>query len=141
MRMMIAMTAAILLPFAAAAAATNQQRDVEECMALSQSDMRECLSRSAAKSQALLRRAETKASTALAKWDEDAKYTKLATAQLDVANKAFAEYRDAQCNFASSLGGGAIANALEMRQLACTITLNNERAALLSDSIGNLPRK
>ncbi|MGJ7914261.1 hypothetical protein ACI48D_02115 [Massilia sp. LXY-6] len=56
------------------------------------------------------------------------------------SRQAFARYRETQCAFISSLGGGAIANALHMRRLACTIDLNNERAASLSKGIADLPR-
>ncbi|PHP90694.1 hypothetical protein CFB52_003385 [Burkholderia sp. AU18528] len=41
----------------------------------------------------------------------------------------------------SSLGGGAIGNALEMRRLACVAELNNRRAAQLRDAVSDLPLK
>jgi hypothetical protein len=141
MRMIAFLATAILLPFASAVAAANQQRAVEECEALSQSDMRECLTRKAAERQALLKRAESDAAAALGQWDEDEKHGKRAKRQLDLANQAFARYRDAQCGFVAALGGGAIAHAVAMRRLACTIELNEGRAASLADSVSDLPRR
>ncbi|MEB2502855.1 MULTISPECIES: hypothetical protein [Burkholderia] len=41
----------------------------------------------------------------------------------------------------SSLGGGAIGNALEMQRLACVAELNNRRAAQLRDAVSDLPLK
>jgi hypothetical protein len=132
---------ALLLPFASAAMAGDRQSALDECGALSQAGMRECLAKKAAESQASLKRAENDAAAALARWDEDAKYATLAKAKLDLADRMFAQYRDAECTFATSLGGGAIGTALAMRQLSCTIALNNERAARLAKSVGDLPRR
>lgn len=50
--------------------------------------------------------------------DEDAKYIGLAKEKLRASSKAHKQYPDAQCAFTSSLGGGAIGNALELRRLA-----------------------
>jgi hypothetical protein len=38
-------------------------------------------------------------------------------------------------------GWGAIAGALELRRLACTINLNEARTRSLADSIATLPRR
>ena len=141
MRMMSVLTAALLLPLVSTAAPATRQSALDECGALSQAGMRECLAGKAADSQALLKRAENDAVTALAQWDEDAKYVKLAKDRLSLSSKTFERYREAQCAFLASLGGGAIASALDMRRLACTADLNNERAASLSNNIANLPRR
>ncbi|WP_406805837.1 lysozyme inhibitor LprI family protein [Burkholderia semiarida] len=77
----------------------------------------------------------------LAQWDEDAKYINLAKIRLAASQKAFVKYRTAQYAFASSLGGGAIGNALEMQRLACVAELNNRRAAQLRDAVSDLPLK
>jgi hypothetical protein len=132
---------ALLLPLASAALPANQQDTLDECGALPQADMRECLIRKAADSQALLKRAESDVLAALDLWDEDARYAKLAKEKLDISSKAFERYREAECALASSLGGGAIANALELRRLACMIALNNERAASMSSSAAALSRR
>jgi len=77
----------------------------------------------------------------LTKWDEDPKYSSQAKAKLIASNKAFGQYRDAQCAFASALGGGAIGNALEMGRLACVAELNGRRAFQLRDLVSDLPMK
>jgi hypothetical protein len=141
MRMIFILSAALLLPLTSAAAPTTQQSTIEECGALSQAGLRECMTRKAADSQSLLKRAESDAAAALARWDEDAKYAQLAKEKLASSSRAFERYRETQCAFAYSLGGGAIGNALEMRRLACTIDLNQERAASLAKGIADLPRR
>jgi hypothetical protein len=141
MRMISVLAVALLLPLTSAAAPVNQQSALEECGAMSQAGMRECLVRKAADSQTLLKRAEDSVVAALGQWDEDARYANLAKKRLDTSNKTFEQYRGAQCALASSLGGGAIASALELRRLACTVELNKERAASLENSIAALPRR
>ena len=56
-------------------------------------------------------------------------------------SKAYAHYRDAQCAFAASLGGGAIGNALELRRLSCLVGLNNGRAKQINTDSSELPPK
>ena len=63
----------------------------------------------------------------LSKWDEDPSYINIAKANLTTANKEFIKYRDAQCKFNYSLGGGSIENALEMLLFSCIAELNNRR--------------
>lgn len=103
--------------------------------------VRECLEKKAEASAADLKDAEKKVLDALAKWDEDPKYVKQAKARLSASKKEFGKYRDAQCSFASSLGGGAIGNALEMGRLACVSELNSRRAFQLRDLVSDLPLK
>jgi uncharacterized protein YecT (DUF1311 family) len=113
----------------------------EECSAFSQAGMRDCLAKKAENSQKALRQAEEKVVNALSSWDEDHKYINLAKVKFATSNKDFAKYRDAQCAFASSLGGGAIGNPLDMRRLACVTELNNRRADQLRDAVSDLPLK
>jgi len=113
----------------------------EECSAFSQAGMRDCLAKKAKDSQKALRQAEEKVVNALSSWDEDQKYIDLAKVKFAASNKDFAKYRDAQCAFASSLGGGAIGNPLDMRSLACVAELNNRRAEQLRDAVSDLPLK
>jgi len=68
------------------------------------------------------------------KWKEDKKYVDLAKMRFAASRKAFIEYRDKQCAFAASLGGGAIGHALETRRLACMTELNNRRAEQLRNT-------
>jgi uncharacterized protein YecT (DUF1311 family) len=103
--------------------------------------VRECLQEVKRASEANLKRAEKQALASLDKWDEDPRYIKAAKARLVTSRKPFIEYRQAQCAFASSLGGGAIGNALEMQRLACVAELNNRRAEQLRDAVSDLPVK
>jgi hypothetical protein len=102
------------------------------------SRMRECLEKESRASNAALKQAEEQAAAAISKWDEDARLIDLAKKKLRASNKAFEQYRDAQCAFAYSLGGGAIGNALEMRRLACRIELDMERIKQLNADMSAL---
>lgn len=101
--------------------------------------IRECLQKKLKSSEINLKNAEEKVSQSLAKWDEDPEYISAAKAKLKNANDEFIKYREAQCQFALSLGGGAIGNALDVRRFACIAELNNRRAEQLLSSIVALP--
>ncbi len=114
---------------------------LEQCGAHSEAGMRECLAKMSYETSTALKRAEAQAIAALSKWDEDAKYVNLAKEKLRASGKAYEQYRDAQCAFASSLGGGAIGNALELRRLSCLVGLNTERTKQLKTDASTLPAK
>ncbi len=131
-----------VLAFAASTTPVLGERALrEECSAFSQAGMRDCLAKKAQDSQKALQQSEEKAASILSQWDEDDRYINQAKAKLAKSNKAFVKYREAQCAFASSLGGGAIGNALEMRRLACVAELNDRRAEQLRDAVSDLPLK
>ncbi|PMS14295.1 DUF1311 domain-containing protein [Trinickia caryophylli] len=113
----------------------------EACSGESEAGMRECLAKRAADSDKKLKQAEQKALDAVSKWDEDGKYIRLARNELQSSGKAFTQYRKAQCDFAASLGGGAIGNALDMRRFACEAELNERRAEQLRAAVQDLPRR
>ena len=113
----------------------------EECSAFSQAGMRDCLATKAENSQKALRQAEESVARVVSKRDEDSQYVNQAKAKPAASSKEFAKYREIQCAFASSLGGGAIGNALEMRRLACISELNDRRAEQLSSAVSELPLK
>lgn len=117
----------------------NARSVLEECSAYSQAGMRDCLANKSRESAKELRQAEDKAIGTLSKWDEDAKYIALAKARLKASNKEYEQYRETYCAFASSLGGGAIGNALEIRRLACLFELNTSRALQLQTLLSPLP--
>ena len=77
----------------------------------------------------------------LGKWDEDAKYVSSAKTKLQLSNKAFERYREAQCAVSASLGGGAIGHASDMRRLACLTELNDRRAEQLRAAFSDLPMR
>jgi uncharacterized protein YecT (DUF1311 family) len=119
----------------------SERGALEQCGAYSEAGMRECLAKKSHESTTALKRAEERAIVALSKWDEDAKYVNLAKEKLRASSKAYEQYRDAQCAFATSLGGGAIGNALEMRRLACLVGLNAGRTKQLNIDSSALPTK
>jgi uncharacterized protein YecT (DUF1311 family) len=100
--------------------------------------VRECLDKQAKESEARMKAAETAFTIAVDRWDTDAKYAKQTRQKLSEAAAAFIKYRAAQCAWATSLGGGAIGNALEMRRLACVAELNLRRADSLQSSAREL---
>jgi uncharacterized protein YecT (DUF1311 family) len=140
--MALAVTA--LLPLVSIAAPnTNVQSERElrnEC-SYEITGVIECLQKKREASEVELKRAEKKVLDVLSKWDEDSKYISLTKARLAASTKAFIKYREDQCAFASSLGGCAIGNALEMMRLACAAELNSRRAEQLHDAVSNLPLK
>lgn len=110
----------------------------EECSANSQAGIRECLERQVVASEQAIRDAEGNVKNALGRWDEDKKYADLARKRAVKAAQAFKRNREAQCEFAAALGGGAIGNALDIRKLACVAELNFNRAKQLEYAASNL---
>ncbi|KVH08011.1 MULTISPECIES: lysozyme inhibitor LprI family protein [Burkholderia] len=144
MRRIVFLVAAVAFPLVSIAAShtsVQSERELRGECSNGVTGVRECLQRKQEDSEVELRRAEEKVRNAFAKWDEDSKFISLATTRLAASKKAFVKYREAQCAFASALGGGAIGNALEMRRLACVAELNNRRAAQLRDAVSDLPLK
>ena len=133
------------LPLSALAAQTvsiaSEQELRIECSnsTPSEADMTECLKAKALKSQKELQNTETKLIKKLSEWYEELSYINKAKANLIAANKEFIKYRDAQCKFNYSLGGGAIENALEMGLFACIAELNNRRNQQLIDLMSGMP--
>lgn len=115
--------------------------DTRECEAYSQAQRRDCLARKSEASAIALQRAEQRAVDALSSWDEEAENVAQAKMKLKAANRVFSQYREAQCGFISSLGGGAVGGALAMRKFTCVIELNTRRADELAHSVGDLPKR
>jgi uncharacterized protein YecT (DUF1311 family) len=135
-RLIISITALLTMT---AASAADVARDI--CAAHSQSDMRTCLASQAKESATELAAAEDAANSALSQWDEDAKYRASASAALKRSTKSFIQFRAMQCSFTASLGGGAIGNALALRELACVSDLNRQQTAWLRQAIADLPAR
>ena len=133
------------LPLSSLAAQTvsiASERDLRiECSnsTPSEAEMTECLKAKALKSKKELQNTEKKMIKILSEWDEDPSNINIAKANLTAANKEFIKYRDTQCKFNYSLGGGAIENALEMRLFACIAELNNRRNQQLIDLMSGMP--
>lgn len=116
------------------------EREVyEACSWDSQVGVRHCLAKSARNSQNALRQAEEKAADRLSQWDEDDRYVYRAKARLAASNEAFAEYREAQCEFSASLSGGGLGGGVGRSR--CITVLNNRRASQLEEAVSDLPWK
>lgn len=122
-------------------AAQSARAALDECSSHPQAGMRECMAKKVSASNVALKQAEDQARSALAKWDEDAKYVKLAVARLNASSREFSRYREATCAFEASLGGGAIGSALEVRRMTCILDLNLRRAEQLGSAASELPMK
>ena len=130
---------AVLAQIPASFAASAAKPD--ECAAGSQAEMRSCFEKTSLASAATLAAAEQAAMSALSRWDEDEKHRKSSIAALKNSLKSFSAFRHAQCDFFSSLGGGAIGNALALRRLECVTRLNLWQAEWLRAASADLPAK
>ncbi len=119
----------------------NGMEAMAQCGAESQAGMHACLVRLQTESVRSLSSAEREAAKALGDWDEDTRFVQLAREKLMRSSRAFEQYRESQCDFAASLGGGAISNAIELRRLACRVALNKARAAQLESIAAELPAR
>ncbi|MCA7998000.1 lysozyme inhibitor LprI family protein [Burkholderia metallica] len=115
--LLVAATFSPLISIAAPSTPVQSERELRGECSYEITGVRECLQRKQEASEVELKRAEEKVREAFAKWDEDSRYINLAKTRLAASKKAFVKYREAQCAFASALGGGAIGNALEMQRL------------------------
>ena len=97
----------------------------------SEAALTECLEKIFYISQAELDKSQKKFFNELDNWWEDKEYIVIAKTRLEKSNQEFIKYRTLQCDFARSLGGGAIDNALDMMKFSCLAELNFQRAKQL----------
>ncbi|WP_181415944.1 lysozyme inhibitor LprI family protein [Gilliamella apicola] len=97
----------------------------------SEAELTKCLEKIFYTSQAELDKSQQKFFDALTNWYEDKQYIIIAKTKLKRTNQEFIKYRDLQCDFAYSLGGGAIENALNMFKFSCLAELNFQRTKQL----------
>lgn len=133
--------AASMLLAVQASAAERAEGAAEACSEFSQAGLRDCVAKKLNDSTALLKQAEAAALATISKWDEDAKYIKLAKARLQASNSAFKQYSQAQCALAGALVGSAAGNAFEIRRMACLADLSSARVEQLSAGTAALPQK
>jgi uncharacterized protein YecT (DUF1311 family) len=133
--------ALMLAPQPGLVAAIGERELREECSAsaLSQIEFGECLEKKRQESASELQSAETLMRTALTQWDEDAYFVHQAQEMFTVAANAFTAYRELQCEFARSRGGGGVHSSTF--RLACETELNLKRAAELRDAASLIPQK
>ena len=145
MTQFIALGLALSTPLSAHASAVQAAPDEamlrDQCSAFSQAGIRECLAAKEEDSQKALTQAEIAASRTIGAWDEDAKYIAQSRAKLIVSNREFIRYRQAQCAFNASLGGGSAGNSHEIGRLACVTALNGARTEQLNYLMERLLRK
>lgn len=130
--------------FVMAAQAIQSEKELrDECSEESASmvDMRKCLEIKLQVSESSLKESEQAMRLALNAWDEETRYIKQAQTRLDKAGKSFIAFRKSHCEFAYSLGGGAIGNALDMGRIACMAELNNTRAQQLNLMASDIRKK
>lgn len=95
----------------------------------SQVDLASCLEKIFYISEAELDKSQWQLFNVLSKWDEERNYIIDAKNRLKKSNKEFIKYRDRECDFAHSLGGGAI--GLNKITFSCLAELNFQRAKQL----------
>ncbi|WP_334324783.1 lysozyme inhibitor LprI family protein [Gilliamella apicola] len=95
----------------------------------SQVDLAYCLEKIFYISEAELDKSQWKLFNVLSKWDESQNYIVRAKNKLKKSHKEFIKYRDRECDFAHSLGGGAI--GLNKITYSCLAELNFQRAKQL----------
>jgi antitoxin component of MazEF toxin-antitoxin module len=135
---------AVMVPaivWASAHEDTSEQALRYVCSEFSQAQMRECLAEKAATSEKALKQNEIRAHDAISKWDEHANYIRIAQEKLARSTEAFERFRRSQCEFSSSLAGGAAGNAHETMRLSCVAALNGQRIESLKNAVSDLPRK
>ena len=103
----------------------------------SQVEVQSCVRKHAADSRTVLQKAQTQVAAEIRQWDEETGYKDAALKKYEAAEKSFAAYRDRYCDWAASLGGGAIGTALEMRKNACIAEQNRTHAGQLREMIKN----
>jgi uncharacterized protein YecT (DUF1311 family) len=94
-------------------------------------DVRRCQEEKAKASAIALREAGKRLRDKLRRWDEDARYIRVAREKLAVSDRAFIRYRAEQCALDQSLAGMARGVVLEARMNICLAEENNRRAAQL----------
>lgn len=130
--------------FVMAAQAIQSEKELrDECSEenFSMVDVRKCLEIKLQVSESSLKESEQAMRLALNAWDEETRYIKQAQTRLDKAEKSFIVFRKSHCEFAYSLGGGAIGNALDMERIACMAELNNTRAQQLNLMASDIRKK
>lgn len=113
--------------------------EIREMCSYDKAGIRACLEEKQKISEQALRQAEMEMQAMLAKWEQDASHINKSTQQLNLANESYKKFKKDQCDLAYLLGGSAIGNALDVRQLACETELNNRRAEQLRAFTLNLP--
>ena len=99
--------------------------------------MQACVRQDAERSATVWHNAQAQAIAKMQQWDEEPKYADAALKKYHAAEQAFAAYRNRYCDWAASLGGGAIGTARTMRKNACIAEQNRTHAKQLQEIMKN----
>ena len=102
-----------------------------------QVDVQACVQQDAERSATAWHNAQAQAIAKMQQWDEEPKYADAALKKYHAAEQAFAAYRNRYCDWAASLGGGAIGTARQMRKNACTAEQNRTHAKQLQQMMND----
>ena len=102
-----------------------------------QVDVQTCVRQDAERSATAWHNAQAQAIAKMQQWDEEPKYADAALKKYHAAEQAFAAYRNRYCDWAASLGGGAIGTARQMRKNACIAEQNRTRAKQLQQMMND----
>lgn len=102
-----------------------------------QVDVQACVRQDAERSATVWHNAQAQAIAKMQQWDEEPKYADAALKKYHAAEQAFAAYRNRYCDWAASLGGGAIGTARQMRKNACIAEQNRTHAKQLQEIMKN----
>jgi uncharacterized protein YecT (DUF1311 family) len=137
----IALTSTTTFCYAENESQTSFMPAVQDCSGFSQSEKKDCLAQNAIASEKMLTQAEQKIVSNFAKWDESPQFVNKARVAFTQSTKAFVQFRNAQCAYASALGGGSAGNTHEILRLTCVAELNSWRTEQLLNGIAKLPLK
>lgn len=98
-----------------------------------------CVNQSLKESEILLKDTQVEALQKLDQWDEELPYKMQSKKALLLSNEQFIHYREKECYFFQTLGGGAIGHALNLRRKGCEYNLNIERVQKLKNKLDQLP--
>ncbi len=102
-----------------------------------QVDVQACVRQDAERSATVWHNAQAQAIAKRQQWDEEPKYADAALKKYHAAEQAFAAYRNRYCDWAASLGGGAIGTARQMRKNACIAEQNRTHAKQLQQMMND----
>lgn len=135
--LVLVIAALISIIFAIPAMAQSSEMAVAQCLKLpSHAESRACLEAKVKESDSILDHTETAFLSTLTHWDEEAQYKSRSVTQLQASVSKFAQYRESQCEFLSSLAAGG--NGAGDRRLLCHIGLNQRRIAELREAQDSL---
>lgn len=102
-----------------------------------QVDVQACIKQNADRSETVWQNAQAQTIAKIKQWDEEQRYKDAALQKYAAAEQSFAAYRNRYCDWAASLGGGAIGTARTMRKNACIAEQNRTHAKQVQEIMKN----